>query len=331
MGVLIMASAKAKRPIVTVITPVFNETGNLARYEQSVSETLLQCPDIDFRVLFVDDGSSDGSWKMIQEMCARDSRFQGMRLSRNFGPHAALCAGLQHADGDAVAILACDLQDPPDVVLDFVARWRQGAKIVWGKRRTRTDSWWRKKASAFFEGMLRRYAMPPGSLFTTGSFLLMDRKVLECYKKFQEGNRITFALVAWTGFDQAVVEYDRKARQAGKSSWGLSRLVKAAYDAFLSFSRVPFGALTALGVGLFLCSIVLSIYLVLCYISGDPKPGWVSIMLVLSFFFGMHFVFMSVQGEYLARIYSESVRRPMYLISDQTAPDAAEEPTREAA
>ena len=326
-----MTSAVPKRPTVVVITPVFNEAENLSRYEQCVRETLLDCPDVDFHVLFVEDGSRDNSWKMIEGICSRDSRFRGIRLSRNFGPHEALCAGLRHADGDAVAILACDLQDPPEVVLQFLQQWRQGARIVWGKRRSRVDSWWRKKASHFFEGLLRRYAMPAGSRFATGSFLLMDRKVLDCYKQFQEGNRITFALVAWTGFDQAVVEYDRQARQAGKSSWGLGRMVKAAYDAFLSFSRVPFGAVTAIGACLFLFSIALSIYLVLCYVTGNPRPGWVSIMLALSLFFGMHFIFMSIQGEYLSRIYSESVRRPLYFISDTTAQVLAEEQSREAA
>jgi glycosyltransferase involved in cell wall biosynthesis len=324
-----MAGTLPKRPTVVVLTPVFNEAGNLSRYEKTVREVLMSRPDVDFQVLFVEDGSRDESWNMIEQICGRDSRFRGLRLSRNFGPHAALCAGLHHVDGDAVVILACDLQDPPEVVLEFVERWRQGAKIVWGKRRSRADSRWRKSASGFFEWLLRRYAMPPGSLFATGSFLLMDRKVLDCYRQFQEGNRITFALVAWTGFDQAVVEYDRLARQAGTSSWGLGKMVRAAYGTFLSFSRVPFGLVTALGVSLFLFSIVFSVYLVWCYMTGDPKPGWVSTLLVMSFFFGMQFIFMSVQGEYLSRIYAESVRRPLYFISDQTK--AAEVQSREAA
>lgn len=324
-----MANVAPRRPVVTVVTPVFNEAENLPRYEQAVRETLLDCPDVAFNVLFVEDGSRDGSWEIIRDLCRRDPRFQCLRLSRNFGPHAALAAGLRHADGDAVAILACDLQDPPETVLEFVDRWRKGAKIVWGKRRTRADAWWRVRTSGFFEGMMRRFAMPRGSQFTTGSFLLMDRRVLECYRQFQETRRLTFALVAWTGFDQAVVEYDRKARLAGASSWNLSKMVKAAYDALLSFSGVPFGLVTGMGVGLFAVSILLSIYLVLCYLLGDPKPGWVSIMLALSLFFGLHYIFTSIQGEYLSRIYAESVRRPLYFISETT--EAIEEKSRDAA
>ena len=311
-----MPSEGITRPVVTVVTPVFNEIGNLPRFEQAVRDKLLACPDIDFEVVFVDDGSRDGSWQAIQAICQRDSRFRGLRLSRNFGSHAALCAGLHHATGDAAAILACDLQDPPEVVLQFVEQWRAGAHIVWGKRKTRIDSWWRVKASRFLEGLLRRYAMPPESRFTTGSFLLMDRKVLECYRQFQETNRITFALVAWTGFEQAVVEYDRRARVAGNSKWKLHKLITTAYDAFLSFSQVPFGIISIVGFMLFLLSIPLSLYLVSCYLLGDPKPGWASIMTTLTTFFGLHFIFMSIQGEYLARIYSEAVNRPLYFISE---------------
>jgi dolichol-phosphate mannosyltransferase len=313
-----MSAGGKQRPVVTVVTPVFNEAENLPRYEQAVRDTLLSCPDVDFEVLFVEDGSTDGSWQGIADICRRDRRFRGLRLSRNFGSHAALCAGLRQAGGDAVAIVACDLQDPPAVVLEFVRRWREGARIVWGKRRTRADSWWRVRASRSFEALMRRYAMPPGSLFATGSFLLMDRRVLECYRQFPETNRITFALVAWTGFEQAVVEYDRPARLAGTSRWPLRRLIKTAYDAFLSFSHVPFGLVSGLGVALFLLSIPLCIYLVLCYLLGDPKPGWASTMLALTFFFGFHFIFMSIQGEYLSRIYSEAVRRPLYFISETT-------------
>jgi glycosyltransferase involved in cell wall biosynthesis len=324
-----MATAAQRRPVVTVVTPVFNEIANLPRYEVQVREKLLSCPDIDFRVLFVDDGSRDGSWQQIQEQSRRDRRIRGLRLSRNFGSHVALRAGLHHAEGDAVVILACDLQDPPEVVLEFVRCWQAGARIVWGKRRGRADSWWRVRASHFFEALLRRYAMPAGSRFTTGSFLLMDRAVLACYRQFHDTNPITFALVAWTGFEQAVVEYDRAARLAGHSKWSLHHLVKTAFDAFLSFSRVPFGLVSAVGVSLFLLSIVLGVYVLLSWLTGDPKPGWVSLMLALTSFFGLHFIFTSIQGEYLSRIYSQAVNRPLYFISERT--ELTEELSRDAA
>lgn len=306
------------KPVVTILTPVHNEMGNLPRYEATVVAELLTNPDVEVRVLFVDDGSTDGSWLFIRDLCQRDARFRGLRLSRNFGPHAAIRAGLHHTISEAVVVLACDLQDPPSVVQEFIQRWRAGANIVWGKRRTRSDSMFRTFASRFFEFALRRYAMPRGSQFTTGSFLLMDRKVLECYRQFSEGTRVTFALVAYTGFDQAVVEYDRAARQAGQSSWRFRSLLRAAIDTFLGFSRIPFGAITVLGLLLFLMCIPASIYLILCYVLGNPMPGWTSMMLVQVLFFALQCVFMSFLGEYVSRIYAEVVRRPTHFISDDT-------------
>jgi len=310
-----MAKGEIARPRVTILTPVFNEIDNLPRFEQAVREKLLACADVNFHVLFVDDGSRDNSWQAIDDICRHDRRFQGLRLSRNFGAHAALCAGLQRARGDAVAILACDLQDPPEVVLEFVRRWQAGAQIVWGHRRSRADAWWRVQSSRLLEKLLRRHAMPAGSLFATGSFLLLDRRVVQCYRQFRETNRITFALVAWTGFDQDVVEYDRQARQAGQSRWKLSQLVRAGCDAFLSFSKVPFSAIAGAGALLLLLTIALASYLTLCYVAGDPKPGWVSIMLLLTLFFGVHLILLGVQGEYLSRIYLETLRRPLYFVS----------------
>lgn len=311
---------------VVVLTPVHNESGNLPRYVEALERVLLHHPNVSINVLLVDDGSSDSSWPFIHELCQRDNRFRGIRLSRNFGPHAAIRAGLHHADGDAVVILACDLQDPPEVIHSMIERWQAGAKIVWGKRRSRADGSIRTWGSRFFEWALRRFAMPRGSQFTTGSFLLMDRKVLECYRQFHEGNRVTFALVAYTGFPQAVVEYDRAARQAGRSSWRLRALIRAAVDTFLSFSRIPFGAITFLGLLLFLLCIPASVYLILCYVLGNPMPGWTSMMLVQVVFFALQCVLMSFLGEYVSRIYAEVVRRPTHFISERTEDSKDAEP-----
>jgi glycosyltransferase involved in cell wall biosynthesis len=319
-----MISSARSRPVITIITPVFNEADNLLRYESAIRAELMSQADFDFRVLFVEDGSRDRSWEIISEISRRDGRFQGIRLSRNFGSHIGLSAGLHHASGDAVALLACDLQDPPETVLEFARKWRDGAHIVWGKRRTRADRAWRVAASKFFEWLTRRYAMPRGSQFTTGSFLLMDRKVLDCFLQFRERNRVTFALVAWTGFDQTTVAYDRRPRAAGVSSWKWHGMLKTAYDTFLAFSKLPFGIMTAVGALMFLLSIPLSVYLVGCYVTGNPQPGWTSIMLVLVMFFGLQFMLLSLLGEYLFRIFSEVVQRPLFFVSDRTAAVADE-------
>jgi glycosyltransferase involved in cell wall biosynthesis len=308
-----------RRPRVTVLTPVFNEAAGLAEYERSVGVTLFADPEFDFEVLFIDDGSSDASWSMIQEISRRNPRFRGLRLSRNYGAHVALSAGFMHATGDAVATLACDLQDPPETVLEFARRWRGGAQIVWGHRRTRNESRWRVLTSRLFESLIRRFAMPGGSQFTVGSFLLVDRRVADCFRQFQEHNRVTFALVAWTGFSQAVVEYDRRERRTGVSGWTYRRMVNTMYDTFIGFSFLPIRLMTLAGILLSLATVPFAVYLVVVYLTGRPLLGWTSVMMALTMFFGVQFLLMGIVGEYLYRIYAEVVRRPLYFVSDTTA------------
>lgn len=302
---------------VTIVTPVFNEQSSLPLYIEAVREVLLTACDVDFDVLLVDDGSTDASWDLIQRACASDSRVRGLRLSRNFGAHIALCAGFDAADADAVAVLACDLQDPPETVLEFVAQWQAGADIVWGHRRERDDALWRRLVSRVFGALMRRYAMPRGSRFTTGSFLLADRKVVEAVQSMREHSRITFALVAWTGFRQEIVSYHRRRRRAGKSGWTFWRMVLTLYDAFVGFSVLPIRLTTALGIAVSLLNVPLAVYLVARWWLGHPLPGYTSVMLVLTVFFGTQFLLMGLIGEYLYRIYLEAVQRPLYFVASR--------------
>ena len=318
-----MSDSTSQVPSVTVITPVFNERENLGSYAERVAATLLNRDDYRFEVLFVDDGSSDGSWQEIDALCNRNKRFAGIRLSRNYGSHIALSAGFAAAHGDVVTTLACDLQDPPEVILDFLAHWRGGAKIVWGRRRTRQDGTWRALASRAFQFLLSRFAMPSGSKFTTGSFLLADKLVVGCFNQFQEHHRITFAIVAWTGFDQAVVDYDRQPRLAGRSKWNFGRMLKTMYDAFIGFSMLPIRIMTFTGLAVFVVAVGILCYLVFAWLVGQPAPGWTSQMFALAFFFGLQFLLMGITGEYLYRIYAEVVRRPLYFIADFTGDRAA--------
>ena len=317
------SAEKLQRPSIVILTPVFNEESSLPLYAKKVSEVLLSRSDFDYRVLFIEDGSIDRSWEVIAGICRENPRFEGIRLSRNFGSHIALSAGFSNAGGDAIATLACDLQDPPEVILQFVQKWSEGARIVWGHRRNREDTTWRIWASNLFYGLIRKFAMPRGSKFTTGSFLLVDKKVAECFRQFRERNRITFALVAWTGFEQAVVEYDRKQRVAGTSGWTFSKMIKSMYDTFVGFSTLPIRLMTTLGILAFLLTVILSIYLLVCWLTGNPAPGWTSLMLAMGFFFGIQFFLMGVTGEYLSRIYTEAVGRPLYFVSDRTSAEKA--------
>ena len=321
-----MNSEPGRTPSVVILTPVYNETAGLAAYEQAVRDTLLSRTDCSVRVLFIDDGSIDDSWEQIRRIAARDGRFRGIRLSRNYGSHVALSAGFANAgDADAVATLASDLQDPPAVASQFIDTWKQGADIVWGKRKTRDESRFRVWTSRVFESLIRRHAMPPRSRFTTGSFLLVDRTVAECFAQFQEHNRVTFALVAWTGFSEAVVEYERKRRRSGVSGWTYGRMVKTMYDTFIGFSQTPIRVMTITGGLVSLLTIPMAGYIVYHRIAGHPILGWTSTMLPLTLFFGLQFLMMGIVGEYLYRIYAEVVRRPLYFISMTTD---AREPAR---
>jgi glycosyltransferase involved in cell wall biosynthesis len=308
----------APKPIVTIVTPVYNEEAGLEAYWRAVNDVLISREDIEYRVLLVDDGSSDRSWQIIKDLCARSPRFEGLRLSRNFGSHAAISAGIDNCSGDAAATLACDLQDPPGVILEFVQKWRSGAQVVWAHRRSRTDGGWRAFTSRVFFLLVRRYALPRSSKFTTGSFLLVDRAVVDALRKFREVNRITFALVAWTGFSQEIVLYDRQARATGTTGWNFSRRLKTMYDTFIGFSELPARMITTVGVAMWIFSILFGLYLLITYLSQDVTPGWTGIMLAMTTFSGLLFLILGVISEYLHRIYTEVAGRPIYLVSART-------------
>lgn len=309
-----------QKPKISIITPAFNEEKSLPAYVQTVKRVLLARTDYDFEIVFVDDGSGDATWPMIREICAADARFRGLRLSRNFGPNIADSAGIAAATGDAVAILSCDLQDPPEVILEFLEKWKNGAKVVWGKRRSRKDPLWRRIVSWGFNRLLRMMVFEENSKFTSGGFIMMDRQVVECFKQFPERNRVVFGLVAWTGFDQAVVDYDRVQRVSGKSGWSIFRMIHTLYDALVGFSPRPIRVITFIGLSAFLLSIPLAIYLIYCKLAGlQSHLGWTGLMLAVDISFGVQCLLTGIMGEYLYRIYTEVTRRPLYFVSENTS------------
>ena len=297
--------------IVEIITPLYNEEKTFHGYIRKVEQVLITRTDVEYRFLLIDDGSTDRTWELIRKQCDTSSRFRGLRLSRNFGEHTAATAGLDMCDADAVAILAADLQDPPEVVPAFVDAWRNGAQVVFGRRRTRDDAPWRTLASKIFEVLLRRFAMPRGSRFATGTFLLMDRKVVECVRRMREANRLVFGLVAWTGFRQEVVEYDRRRRTSGRSRWSVGQMIKSMYDGLLGFSTAIPRAVTLIGAFFALVGLLSALYFLLNALFARPALGWSSIMVTITLFFGIAFVILGTICEYLVRIYVESTRRPL--------------------
>jgi glycosyltransferase involved in cell wall biosynthesis len=323
-----MSDQRPECPLLVVVTPVYNEAGVLLTYAAEVKRILFSRSGLKVRVILVDDGSTDESWKIICQLVASDDRFSAVRLSRNFGAHTALAAGFDHVDKDAdlIATLACDLQDPPETILAFIEEWRNGAHIVWGARRTRSDNRWRRTASRLLEAGLRRFAMPRNSKFQTGSFFLIERIVLDGVRQFREHARVTFALVAWTGFDQAVVYYDRRMRTGGRSGWTFAAMLNTAYDVLIGFSPMPAKILTAFGFMMLTVSVVAVFYLVFTWVVQDVQVGWTGLMATMTLCFGLLFVMIGVSFEYLYRIFVETKDRPLYLVSQQTGDIRRREP-----
>lgn len=301
----------------TIVTPIFNEAENFDSYIEKLGTVFSEAAGLKVSVVLVDDGSFDESWQKMQKLSENDSRFLAIRLSRNFGAHTALAAAFDHVplDADIVATLACDLQDPAETILDFIKIWRGGADIVWGARRSRHDGIWRRVGSQVLVKLLRRYAMPKNSKFQTGSFFLIDRIVLDCMRQFREHGRVTFALVAWTGFDQAIVQYDRKARATGRSRWGYMQMLNTAYDVLIGFSPIPAKALTILGFLMLGGSVLLCVNLVLSWLFFNVQPGWTGLMGTMTLCFGLLFVMIGISFEYLYRIFTEAKQRPLYFVA----------------
>lgn len=312
-----MAKQRSHTPTLVVVTPVYNEAENLDRYCAAVERVLLSREDINVRLILVDDGSTDGSWRKMEQIARHNSRFAAIRLSRNFGAHTALTAGFDFvpANADIVATLACDLQDPPETILAFVDAWRANADIVWGARRSRLDGRRRGLASRLLLTVLRRYAMPKGSKFQTGSFFLVDKTVLDCMRQFREHGRVTFALVAWTGFDQEIVNYDRQPRVSGRSGWTYMQMLNTAYDVFIGFSPVPAKVLTTFGFVMLGGSILSAIYIIVWWLFFAVQPGWTALMATMTLCFGLLFVMIGMSFEYLYRIFIETKHRPLYFVA----------------
>jgi polyisoprenyl-phosphate glycosyltransferase len=303
--------------LISVLCPVYNEEENLNMFYRSVENILIDSDTLKFEVLFIDDGSTDRSWDIIKEICKENLRFKAIKLSRNHGAHKALAAGYHICKGDAAVMLACDLQDPPEIILEFIEKWKEGYHIVWGKRETRNDAHWKIFFSQLFEKLIKKYAAPAGSLFTTGSFFLADKKVIEMYRKFNEHNRVTFAIFAHIGFKQHQISYHRKERRRGSSGWTFARMINALYDAFIAFSYAPAILLRNFSMIAIVCFIPFALYVLYLYFSGrSANIGWVSVVLVVYFFSSLILFNLSLILDYLIRVYLNSADRPLYFIEE---------------
>ena len=273
---------------------------------------------VEAEIICVDDGSRDATLDMLRARSASDPRVRVIALSRNFGKEAALTAGIDAARGRMVAPIDADLQDPPELIVEFVTLWEQGYDVIYGMRTDRgSDSWLKRMtAGAFYQVFNSMTASPiPAS---AGDFRLMDRDVVEALKRLPERNRFMKGLFAWVGFRQVGVPYMRPARAAGASSWRYGQLWRFALDGITSFSTAPLRIWTTVGLvtaGLALLSAVALIVRVM--LLGREVPGYASLMVVVLFSFAVQMVAFGVLGEYIGRLYDEVKNRPLYLVRER--------------
>jgi polyisoprenyl-phosphate glycosyltransferase len=301
------------RPRLSLVIPVFNEEAVIPELLQRLRALLEPLPQ--WEVLFVDDGSADRSRDLLAQACAAEPRFVLLELSRNFGHQLAISAGMDHALGDAVVILDADLQDPPEVVLEMLRLFDQGYDVVYGVRRRRDgESSFKRLTAALFYRLLRRVAgvdIPAD----VGDFRLMSRRVVQALVGLREANRFVRGLVAWIGFRQTAVYYDRAPRFAGETHYPLRKMLRFAVDGIVSFSALPLRIATALGVLVGLAAFGVAAWVIYVKLTGAfVVPGWATLMLAVSLASSVQLLVIGILGEYLGRIYDEVKRRPLYIV-----------------
>jgi polyisoprenyl-phosphate glycosyltransferase len=303
--------------MISVVVPCFNEQAVIREANDQLIEVLEHLP-LSFEILYIDDGSTDGTPEILREFQMLDERIKVVRLSRNFGHQIAITAGLEHAGGDAVVIIDADLQDPPNVIPDFVAKWMDGFDVVFGVRFTREGETrfklWTAKLFYRLIGNLSDTAIP----VDTGDFRLMSRRVLNALLAMPERDRFVRGMVSWLGFAQAGVPYRRNARAAGKTKFSLFKMLHFAIDGIVSFSILPLRIATYMGFTASLVAILGGLVAVtqrMIGVQGLVK-GWASILVAILFIGGVQLICMGIVGEYIGRIYGESKRRPLYVVEE---------------
>ncbi len=304
-------------PTIAIVMPVFNEEDVLPETFRRLAALFDAETAVTWRAVLVDDGSSDASTQLLATQAAADSRFEPVYLTRNFGFQAALAAGLSHAGAaDAVVTMDADLQDPPELIPELVAQWRDGAGVVLAVRRSRQETGLRRLGMDLFHATFSRLTDQPLERNNTGTFGLMDRAAVAAFNQLVERNRFFPGLRAWVGFDVREVSYDRQERAAGEPKQSLRRLVRYALDGVFSFSRLPLRLVTYLGLLVAGVGFALGAFYATRRILGIEiaETGFTTLVTLTLFIGGVQLIGIGVLGEYLGRIYDEVKRRPLYLV-----------------
>jgi len=305
-------------PLLSVVVPVKNEEEGVLPFVERVGAILEEVTAGEgWEILFVDDGSTDATLAAIVAANQRDGRVRALSLSRNFGKEAALSAGLDHARGAAVIPMDVDMQDPPEVLPEMVAKWRDGFEMVFGVRRCRNSDPLPKRLTAGLYYRAHNWVSSDKIPENAGDFRLLDRKVVEVIRALPERNRFMKGLFAWAGFRQTSVEYDRAERETGATKYNYWKLWTLAIDGITSASTVPLRVWSYVGALIALFAIGFSAWLTIdTLIFGNPVPGYSSIMTSVLFLGGIQLISLGVLGEYVGRILTETKQRPLYVVRD---------------
>jgi dolichol-phosphate mannosyltransferase len=308
---------ESRLPFLSVVIPCANEEEVLRETHRQLREALGNI-GMKFEIVYVDDGSTDLTMDLLRELQSSDSRVRVVRLSRNFGHQVAITAGIQHAQGDAIVVVDADLQDPPEVIAEFVERWLAGYDVAYGVRTEREGEsafkLWTAKLFYRFIGKLSDTQIAQDA----GDFRLIDRKVAEGLLAMPERDRFIRGMVGWLGFSQVAVPYHRAARQAGKTKYALFKMARFAADGIFSFSTAPLRLATYLGLavsGLSIIGILRALYM--HFFLRVSVQGWSSLVIAVFFLGGVQLICLGIIGEYVGRIYGESKRRPLYLVQER--------------
>jgi glycosyltransferase involved in cell wall biosynthesis len=301
--------------MISIVVPAFDEEVVLPEFHRRVSAVLDSLPG-KAEVLYVNDGSTDGTLSVLDDIRRHDPRVSIVDLSRNFGKEIALTAGIDHAIGDAVVVIDADLQDPPEVIPELVARWQDGYDVVYAKRTHRDGETWLKKVTAHLFYRIIRRASRVDIPEDTGDFRLLSRRAVDALKQLREQHRFMKGLFAWIGYPQVAVGYRRDSRFAGETKWNYWRLWNLALEGITSFTIAPLKAATYLGMTIAAGAFVYALIIIsktLLY--GDPVKGYPSLMVVVLFLGGVQLFAIGVLGEYLGRVFNEAKGRPLYLVN----------------
>lgn len=303
-------------PIFSVVAPIFNEIGNLPEFYRRVKESLDQTGE-PWELLLVDDGSTDGSTEKIRALAEDDERIKPVIFARNFGHQLAVTAGMDYANGQAVVIIDSDLQDPPEVILEMIAKWREGYEVVYAVRSEREgETWFKLFTASLFYRLIYRIT-DVNIPMDTGDFRLLDHKVVAVMRQMRERHRFLRGMSVWVGFKQTGVQYKRAARFSGKTKYPLKKMLKFASDAITSFSYFPLQLATYLGffaAGLSILAI--PVVIALRVMGSETFLGQASTLIAVLFLGGVQLISLGILGEYIGRLYDQAKGRPLYIVRE---------------